>query len=345
MCRSIGMRMFSNCKILNANLSETRARAQHVSELFRVIWQFLCILRTVYIFTVILRQQRDCTGWVGLEKWQVLLTFSTIYADVGWVCGWVTKSPKMCWRNIGMVHIWFRKLICIFLNFTNKWKKATTSHMICLFSWKIFKMSTHLDHRKPVINTKILPRLTLELELSAKTLRYNFWSNHKVNHVQLAWNSIFFNLQVERNEYVTSKKVLSLEWSTETQSPKIWISRQNSWHLAMLKFFVKSHSPFLSKLPFTNIYFFQSTSRMECVFDKQEGIVSWNETQKCYVPRLTQKFELPTKTLVKSQSPFVHSATYLTDFVFQSTGRTECVWQARRFCLLEWNTERLPRLF
>ena len=64
---------------------------------------------------------------------------------------------------------------------------------------------------------------------------------------------------------------------------------------------------------------------MECVFDKQEGIVSWNETQKCYVPRLTQKFELPTKTLVKSQSPFVHSATYLTDFVFQSTGRTECV--------------------
>jgi hypothetical protein len=76
------MRMFSNCKILNANLSETRARAQHVSELFRVIWQFLCILR----------QQRDCTGWVGLEKWQFLLTFSSIYADVGWV----RKSPKMC---------------------------------------------------------------------------------------------------------------------------------------------------------------------------------------------------------------------------------------------------------
>ena len=23
------------------------------------------------------------TGWVGLEKWQFLLTFSTIYADVG----------------------------------------------------------------------------------------------------------------------------------------------------------------------------------------------------------------------------------------------------------------------
>ena len=25
------------------------------------------------------------TGWVGSEKWQFLLMFSTIYADVGWV--------------------------------------------------------------------------------------------------------------------------------------------------------------------------------------------------------------------------------------------------------------------
>ena len=33
----------------------------------------------------ILRQQRDWVG--GVEKWQFLLTFSTIYADVGWVIG------------------------------------------------------------------------------------------------------------------------------------------------------------------------------------------------------------------------------------------------------------------
>ena len=26
--------------------------------------------------------------WVGLEKWQFLLTFSSIYADVGWVVGY-----------------------------------------------------------------------------------------------------------------------------------------------------------------------------------------------------------------------------------------------------------------
>ena len=27
------------------------------------------------------------TGWVGSEKWQFLMMFSTIYADVGWVGG------------------------------------------------------------------------------------------------------------------------------------------------------------------------------------------------------------------------------------------------------------------
>ena len=32
------------------------------------------------------------TGWVGLEKWQFLLMFSTIYDDIGWVG---QKSPKM----------------------------------------------------------------------------------------------------------------------------------------------------------------------------------------------------------------------------------------------------------
>ena len=27
------------------------------------------------------------TGWVGSEKWQFLLTFSTVYADIGWLGG------------------------------------------------------------------------------------------------------------------------------------------------------------------------------------------------------------------------------------------------------------------
>ena len=45
----------------------------------------------------ILRQQNDRVG--GVRKWQFLLTFSTIYADVEWVGG----SEKVCWRNIGMV--------------------------------------------------------------------------------------------------------------------------------------------------------------------------------------------------------------------------------------------------
>ena len=48
------------------------------------------------------------TGWVGSENWQLLLIFSTIfissttiYADVGGS----KKSPKICWRNIGIVSI------------------------------------------------------------------------------------------------------------------------------------------------------------------------------------------------------------------------------------------------
>jgi hypothetical protein len=38
------------------------------------------------------------TGWVGSEKWQLLLTFSTIYADVEYsrVGGWVRKGTKIC---------------------------------------------------------------------------------------------------------------------------------------------------------------------------------------------------------------------------------------------------------
>ena len=39
--------------------------------------------------------------WVGgVRKWQFLLIYSTIYADVG---RWVgLKKPKTCWRNTGM---------------------------------------------------------------------------------------------------------------------------------------------------------------------------------------------------------------------------------------------------
>ena len=39
------------------------------------------------------------TGWVESEKWQFLLMFSTIYAEVGWMVRWLSKSPKICWRN------------------------------------------------------------------------------------------------------------------------------------------------------------------------------------------------------------------------------------------------------
>ena len=43
------------------------------------------------------------TGWEGSEKCQSLLTFSTIYGDLGRVG---QKSPKMFGRNIGMVHMY-----------------------------------------------------------------------------------------------------------------------------------------------------------------------------------------------------------------------------------------------
>ena len=49
----------------------------------------------------VLRQQRG--GWVGSEKWQFLLIYSTIYADIG---EWVgLKKPETCWRNTWMVPI------------------------------------------------------------------------------------------------------------------------------------------------------------------------------------------------------------------------------------------------
>ena len=39
------------------------------------------------------------TGWVGFEKWQFLLTFSTFNADVGWVSGSeiVQKCADVIW--------------------------------------------------------------------------------------------------------------------------------------------------------------------------------------------------------------------------------------------------------
>ena len=36
------------------------------------------------------------TGWVGLEKWQFLLTFSTIYADVGFWVGQNSEKVQKC---------------------------------------------------------------------------------------------------------------------------------------------------------------------------------------------------------------------------------------------------------
>ena len=55
-------------------------------------------LRYVKIFWQAFRDHSYITsakGLCGSEKWQFLLTFSTINADVGWVGG-SKKSPKMC---------------------------------------------------------------------------------------------------------------------------------------------------------------------------------------------------------------------------------------------------------
>ena len=42
---------------------------------------------TTFLRTIPILRQQPGTRWVGSEKWQFLLTFSTIYADVGWVSG------------------------------------------------------------------------------------------------------------------------------------------------------------------------------------------------------------------------------------------------------------------
>ena len=55
----------------------------------------------------ILRQQID---WVGGVRWQFLLKFSTYYLCWCRVGGWVRKSQKLCWRNIGMIsNFWVRE--------------------------------------------------------------------------------------------------------------------------------------------------------------------------------------------------------------------------------------------
>ena len=44
-----------------------------------------------------IKSSKGLGGWVW--KWQFFLPFSTVFMLT---CGWVRKSPKMCWRNIGM---------------------------------------------------------------------------------------------------------------------------------------------------------------------------------------------------------------------------------------------------
>ena len=39
------------------------------------------------------------TGWVGSEKWQFLLTYNTIYADVGWVGKKKSKNSPTYYRD------------------------------------------------------------------------------------------------------------------------------------------------------------------------------------------------------------------------------------------------------
>ena len=90
---------------------------------------------------LILRQQKDWVG--GLKK-------KAIFADVQYcfyphiVGGWVWKSPKMCWRNIGMVP----KLLLanspgleiilglVSENIAQKYKKKPKSTMLHTFPFK-----------------------------------------------------------------------------------------------------------------------------------------------------------------------------------------------------------------
>ena len=62
-------------------------------------------LNNYHLFFRSLRDHSSITSakrWVGgVRKWQLLLIYSTIYADV---VGWVgLKKPKICWRNTWMV--------------------------------------------------------------------------------------------------------------------------------------------------------------------------------------------------------------------------------------------------
>ena len=58
--------------------------------------------------------------WVGgVTKWQFLLIFTAIYAEVSW---WAQKKPKTCWHNIWMVNMdrVIHNKFCIFLS-NKKW--------------------------------------------------------------------------------------------------------------------------------------------------------------------------------------------------------------------------------
>ena len=49
----------------------------------------------------LLCQQRG--GWLGSEKWQFLLIFSTIYADLDWCVG---RGPKKDQKHADVIYEW-----------------------------------------------------------------------------------------------------------------------------------------------------------------------------------------------------------------------------------------------
>ena len=80
--------------------------------------------------------------WVGgVRKWQFLLIYLTIYADVS---GWVgLKKPKTCWRNTWMIPYRNNDVACryetkglqlYFLNFNFTSNLSSGSYARCLYS-------------------------------------------------------------------------------------------------------------------------------------------------------------------------------------------------------------------
>ena len=109
---------------------------------------------------------------------------------------------------------------------------------------------------------------SLEFEILCYKLKI-FSSNHNQ-----PFNNFFFNLQVERNESVTSKKVLSFGMKHRNATA-------STLEFEILRCTLKIFSSNPIK-PFNDFFpsLFQSTGRTECVCDEQEGFVFWNETQK-----------------------------------------------------------------